>query len=375
MRILIDARYLDGTYTGIGTYSRNLLHNLSRLDSENEYYVLVRPGQKDTMGLGPNFRIITYRPRPVSFSTLLFLGRYVDSLKVDLMHSLFPLAPLFMRTPLMVTVHDLQPFIDPEFSARRPLWIQVLYKFFYRYAYPAVMHRCKWIINVSYHTRDMVAEFFPAEIPKLTVVTSGLDASHFDLPEKDPAEVCERHELNRPFLLYYGSTRPNKNLSNIVRAFAHYARESGDNETELVFILKRDRFFREVKKVMKREEIGDRIRVLDQVSHDDQRAILSRARAFVFPTRYEGFGFPALEAMAAGIPVIASNSGALPEICEDAALVVSPEDPEEIAVAMDSLLHDEALRAKLREKGFEQARRFDWEQAARSVRDIYNLLF
>lgn len=375
MRILIDARYLDGTYTGIGTYSRNLLENLSQLDQTNEYYVLVRPGQTDSLGLGPNFHLITYRPRPVSISTMLFLGGYVDSLKVDLMHSLFPLAPLFMRTPLKITVHDLQPFIDPEFSARRPIWIQLLYKVFYRYAYPAVMRRSKWIVCVSHHTRDTVAELFPTEVSKLAVVTSGLDNRHFEPPQNDPAAVRERHGATRPFVLFYGSTRPNKNLPNIVRAFAHYVREAEDGETELLMILKRDRFFRDVRKVIRKEGITDRVRVLDQVSHNDQRALLGEARLFLFPTRYEGFGFPALEAMAAGIPVIAGQSGALPEICGDAALLVNTEDPVEIAEAIDRVLHDDDLREELCQRGLEQARRFDWQEAARSVRDMYNLLF
>ena len=375
MRILIDARYLDGTYTGIGTYSLNLIENLARLDRENFYYILVRPEFNGTLTLGQNFQLVAYPRKPVSFATLTRLGTYVDSLKVDLMHSTFPIAPVFMKTRLAVTVHDLQPFVDPEFSARRTLLAQSAYNFFYRTVYPATFKHSKWIINVSYHTRDMVAEYFPDQVPKLVVVPSGLDKVHFDPPKNDPAETLHEFRLEKPYLLYYGSTRPNKNLANLVRGFAAYTREFMDNETELVFILKKDRFFRDVERVIRQEKVKSRVRVLDQVTPTAQKAILSRARIFLFATKYEGFGFPALEAMANGVPVIAGRSGALPEVCGRGAEYVSPDNPDEIAWAIQVLLKDDFRREELIKTGVDHARLFDWKEAAERVRDIYKLLF
>jgi len=374
MKILIDARYLDGSFSGIGTYSQNLIENLSRVDSENEYYVLVRPGFGAGLTVGPNFRMISYSPKPVSVATLAALGNYIDSLRVDLVHSLFPLAPLAMRTPLMVTIHDLQPFVDPEFSARRMPWIQLAYRMFYGYAYPAVLKRAKWIISVSYHTQDLVKEFFPAEIPKLIVINSGLDKSLFEPPERDPREVQKRYQLQRPYLLYYGSTRPNKNLLNIVRGFDLLIRQAEEEDTDLLLIVKKDRFYRDVERVIKNLDRESRVRVLDQIPPADQRAILGSARVFLFPTKYEGFGFPALEAMAAGVPVIAGRSGALPEICGNAAEFVNPDEPEDIAAALIRILGSASLREDLIARGHARAHQFDWREAAERVRDIYRLL-
>lgn len=375
MRILIDARYLDGSYTGIGTYSYNLIENLARIDSENFFYVLVRPEFEADWELGSNFQLITYPPKPVSFATLFRLGGYVDSLNVDLMHSTFPIAPVMMRTPLIVTVHDLQPFLDPDFSARRALPVQWGYNFFYRTVYPATFRRAKWILNVSYHTRDSVAELFPDVVPKLIIVHSGLDRSNFESPVADFNGVRERHGLSRPYLLYYGSTRPNKNIPNSIRGFAEYRRAYPESDLEFVMILKKDRFFRDIEKAIRSCHVRDHVRVLDQVSPDDQQSILAHARAFMFATKYEGFGFPALEAMAAGVPVIAGASGALPEICGDAAEFVSPDDATEIAAALHRVLDDQPRRSELTVAGLQHARRFDWKDAAERVRDIYRLLF
>ncbi|HMX61910.1 MAG TPA: glycosyltransferase family 1 protein [Candidatus Sumerlaeota bacterium] len=375
MRILIDARYLDGTYTGIGTYSLNLIENLSRIDRENFYYILVRPEFDARLQLGQNFQLVAYPRKPVSVSTLTRLGRYVDSLKVDLMHSTFPLAPMFMKTRLAVTVHDLQPFIDPEFSARRSLPVQWGYGFFYRTVYPATLNKAKWIINVSYHTRDAVASYFPDLVPKLVVVPSGLDRSHFNAPVRSIEETTRELRLDKPYILYYGSTRPNKNLPNMIRGFATYVRDFEDNETEFVLLLKKDRFFRDIDRVIRQEKVQHRVRVLGQVSPSDQRALLGGARIYMFATKYEGFGFPALEAMAAGIPVIAGRSGALPEICGKAAEYVSPDSPQEIAIAIQVLMRDERRRNELIELGAAHSGMFDWKEAAERVRDIYRLLF
>lgn len=375
MRILIDARYLDGTYSGIGTYSRNLVENLSLLDRENTYYILVRPGFRQPLHVGENFRVLAHSAAPVSLSTMFRLGHYVDSLKVDLMHSTFPVAPLRMKTPLMVTMHDLQPLLDPDFSGGRPLAVQFAYNRFYRFVYPATLRKAKWIINVSYHTRDRLAEFLPELVPKLVVVTSGLDPDHFEPAGEDLPEVLKRHGLQRPYVLYYGSTRPNKNLKNAVLGFFEFMDNYPDDRTEFVLILKQDRFFREVRRLIRTRRRLRRIHVLDQVSIREQKCLLHGASGFLFPTKYEGFGFPAIEAMAARVPVVAGESGALPEVCGDAAEFVDPDDPEDIASALAAVLLNKDRREELIRLGSERASHFNWKDAAERVRDIYRLLF
>ncbi len=375
MRILIDARYLDGTYSGIATYSRELIEHLALIDGKNEYFILVHPSFRGPLEVGENFKLLTYGAKPVSLSTLYSLGRSVDALNVDLMHSLFPVAPRHMRTPLLVTVHDLQPFVDPEFSAKRPRFIQWAYNLFYRHAYPSTLQKAKWIINDSYHTRDTVAEYFPLSTPKLIVARPGLGRSTSSPPYEEFQAVRDRHGLENPYVLYYGSTRPNKNIPNMIRAFRRYLDQHEDAATEFILILKKDRFYRDISRAIRHEGLKGRVKVFNQVSYADQRALLRNARAFLFATKYEGFGFPVLEAMAAGVPVLAADSGALPEICDEAALFVSPDESEEIARGIGQLLTEIPLRERLIERGRRHVEQFDWKESAERIHGIYQLLF
>jgi glycosyltransferase involved in cell wall biosynthesis len=375
MRIVIDARYLDGTYTGIATYSRMLVEHLARVDQDNEYIVLVRPGFTSRLDLGDNFRLHNYAPRPVSIATMLALGRLVDSFQPDLLHSFFPIAPLTSKTPVMVTVHDMQPFVDPDFSARRIRPVQWAYNAFYRHVYPASLRRAKWALCDSYYTRDIVNELLPDLRAKLMVLTPGLDPDYIQPWQGDPEPVLHRLRLQGPYVLYYGSTRPNKNLPNQTRGFARYLSRTGDTTTTMVLVLRRDRFFHDLQRVIRAEGIEDRVRIIDPLAEDDHRAVLARASAFLFATKYEGFGFPALEAMAAGVPVLAGLSGALPEVCADAAEFANPDDPDSIATALAKLLCDTEHRFVLITRGRARATQFSWQEVAQSLRDIYNLLF
>lgn len=376
MRIIIDARYLDGTFSGIATYSTQLLEHLAQVDQVNEYTVLVRPGFHGRINLGENFELMSYGPQPISLSTMFHLGRSVDALGGDLMHSLFPLAPMMMRTPLMISIHDLQPFVDPDFSSRRLLPMQWGYNTFYRRVYPATLSRSRWAVTASRYTRNLVAELLPDHLPKVLVVPSGL-APDLRSPviEGDPAAIPKDHGISEPYLLYYGSTRPNKNLPTQLRGFARYLEESGDTETTFVMILKKDRFFREIRRVIKMEALEGRVRILDQLPTPKKRAILARARAMMFVTKYEGFGFPALEAMAAGVPVLTAQSGALDEICCQGAEYADPDDPHDIARGIAVVLHNQMRRAELLEHAHQRIHVFDWKLSAEHIRDIYTLLF
>lgn len=376
MRILIDARYLDGTFSGIATYSTQLLEHLALVDQVNEYTVLVRPGFHGQINLGENFELMSYGPQPISLSTMFHLGRSVDALGLDVMHSLFPLSPMMMRTPLMISIHDLQPFVDPDFSSRRLLPMQWGYNAFYRRVYPATLSRSRWAITASRYTRNLVAELLPEHLPKILVVPSGLAPDLREASfEGDPAPILTDHGVKEPYLLYYGSTRPNKNLPTQLRGFARYLERSGDTETTLVLILKKDRFFRDIRRVIKGESLEGRVRVLDQLPTQKKRAILARARAMLFVTKYEGFGFPALEAMAAGIPVLSAASGALDEICCEGAEYADPDDPEDIARGIAVVLHNSMRRAELLEHAHRRIQVFDWKTTAEHVRDVYTLLF
>jgi glycosyltransferase involved in cell wall biosynthesis len=378
MRIVLDARYLDGTYSGIGTYSRLLVEHLARIDQKSEYWVVVRPEFRGDITAGPNFQFFSYPAKPTSWRTYFRIHKLFESIQPDVVHALSPTAPALYAGPMVVTLHDLQPFTDPDYHGRRPRPVRALFHTGYKLAYPNTLAGARWIVCDSYATRDDAARLFPGIVPKLVVVPPGLDTAHFAPVEPEAVERARlKFTLGSRYLLYYGSTRPNKNLPNLVRAFARVVQDPDEpiEDLTLVLALKRDRFFRDIEKVIAGRGLGPRVRILDQVNRTDQRALLAGATAFCFATKHEGFGFPPLEAMATGVPVLAGDSAALPEVVGDAALLVDPDDPKDIAAAIRRLATDEALRSDLVERGRERAKRFDWNDTASRIHDIYRLLF
>ena len=379
-RILLDARYLDGSFSGIATYSRCLLEHLAQVDKENHYQVIVRPSFNGDIQLGENFELLSWKPRPISLQTVIRLHDFTNELNPDIFHALHPMTPVFHEGNMMVTVHDMQPFTDPNFHGRRLRPIRNLYRNFYRWAYPNAFSRAKWILCVSYATRDDMARLLPGTVPKLVVVPSGLE-----VPLEEPLDdeyvqsVLTKHDLRGPYLIYYGSTRPNKNLPNMVRAFSRLRAENprgeGPGNLTLVLVVRRDRFFRDVERVIQHEGLGEAVKVLPPVSQKNKQVLLKSAAAMAFVTKHEGFGFPPLEAMAAGVPVVAGKSGSLPEVLGSAAQWADPEDPADMAAAFAEVLDNEKLRARLIKRGHERAGAFSWTDAALRVRDIYNLLF
>jgi glycosyltransferase involved in cell wall biosynthesis len=377
MEIVLDARYLSKRYSGIATYSQCLVEHLSRLDTENHYRVLVHKTFKGRLEVGENFEIVPHRARPVSLQTLSTVSKVCKGRAVDVFHSFFPLAPLGLTTPLLVTLHDLQPFWDPQFSARRPRWIRAAYDKFYHWVYPATLHLARWIVVDSEATRSGLRDLFPELAPKAIVVPLGLSESAFQLPgAEEIAQVKTRYNLDSSYFLYYGSTRPNKNLPNLLEGYARFRKQHPElGEVLMVMVVQADRFFHDAMAVIRREGIRGDVRLLQPVSEHERKALLCGASVFCFPSRYEGFGLPVLEAQAAGTPALASTSAALPETGGPGAAYVDPDDVDAMAEKLFQLHADAALRATLIEAGRENCRRFSWAETARQTLEIYSLLF
>lgn len=377
MNIVIDARYLSNRYSGIATYSQSLIEHLAMSDTENSYRVLVHRSFKGRIAAGENFEFVPCKGWPVSFRTLFRMGKYIRSFQADVYHSLFPMAPLGLRAPLLVTLHDLQPFWDPRFSARRPRMLRAAYDRFYRWVYPATLRAARWIITDSEATRAGVRDLFPDLAHKTIVVPLGLSESAFLAPAPtDIEQVRARYNLDSPYFLYYGSTRPNKNLPRLAEAFGIMRRTHPEaKDLLLVMAVQPDRFFSETMTVIRRWGLRGDVRILQPVSESERRALLAAASVFCFPSQYEGFGLPVLEAQAANVPVLASNSAALPETGGEGAVYVNAKDSSAIAQQMFTLHNDVPLRRSLILKGRANCLRFSWAETAARTLEIYRLLF
>jgi glycosyltransferase involved in cell wall biosynthesis len=376
MKIAIDARYLSSLYSGIGVYSENLVLQLSRIDTTNQYLVIVHPTYAKSLKLGDNFRVITYHARPVSLKTLLMLPRILVQEEVDLLHSLFPLAPLFFEGNLLVTVHDLQPLLVPEFTGKRPIPIRKAYDYFYRWIYPRTLRKAKWIVAVSEATKAYITNLFPDLKHKTIVVHSGIERDFITGVEPFAVrKTVEKYAIPEKYLLYVGSTRPNKNLPQMIRAFAQLVKSDSQFE-DLIFlmVLQRDRFFKDCERLIDKLQLRQRVKILENLTEEEKKVVVAYASLLFFATKYEGFGFPILEAQALGTPVLASDCSALPEIAGSAAVLVDPDKPDKMAEGIRKILSDDAFRTTLIKKGKTNVLRFSWEKTARQILDIYTHL-
>lgn len=377
MHIGIDARYLGEANTGLAYYSENLLEALARIDSDNQYTVYVNASLNRRLKLGPNFRLVPLRGRPNSFRSMLRFSAAVRAEDFDLLHVHFPLAPVLADCPIIITVHDMLPYVRESniFALRFRPW-RILWSYM---IYPMALMRAKWIICVSHATRDSLSRMFPNVFQKTIIVHSGGNPMFRARVEAATVELI-RSRLNLPehYILYSGSTRADKNIEGMLQAFARL-RQRNPAMDELFFVL--DISGEEInlallQRLVAQYGVKDRVRLIRNAGDEERRVIFEDARALFLLSRYEGFCFPILEAQACSLPVLAADSGALPEIAgEHGAVFVDPDNLEEIVSMLERVLLEEDLRAYLVEHGHENTKRFEWPRAAEQIKQIYEFLF
>jgi glycosyltransferase involved in cell wall biosynthesis len=282
------------------------------------------------------------------------LPRIYRQLQAALLFSPLPEAPLYNHCNYVVTVHDLIGLrFANSFSPLIP---------YFRYYIPQVLHQAKHIICDSTATARDIADFYQISSAKITPILLAYDAAHFR-----KLDISDRTRSQPPYFLYLGRHDPYKNLHRIVEAFAKIA--SGDCELWLGGSYDR-RYTPKLQVQAKELGLSDRIKFLDYVPYDRLPILLNQALALVFPTLWEGFGLPVLEAMACGTPVITSNLSSLPEVAGDAAILIDPYNVEEMAAAMQAVAEDEKLRSRLSALGLERASQFSWAKTGRATVEI-----
>lgn len=375
MKILLDARYLDGRHSGIGMYSEQLIAHMAPLAPQNTFECLVQPGYRPHGDMPGNVRLLPYPARPLSLKTVFSLHRLIGQRRADLFHALFPVTPIFYRGPMVVTVHDLQPLQMKSWTGGRPWPVKVAYDQFYHWMYRRSFARASTLISVSRATANAMANVDAGLKAKTTVIHSGLAPGARDVVDPQGLDRLKKvHGLPENYLLYYGSTRPNKNLVHMLDAFARLKASDPSRHEGLgfVLVLSPDRFMGEILATIDRLRISSWIHILKPISHEEKITLLKGAKLLYFVTKYEGFGFPLLEAQAQGLAALISDLDALPEVASDSALAVNPDDPQAMAEGLSRLLDDEALRQELIQRGYRNLERFSWAAAARATLAVYD---
>lgn len=379
LRIAIDVRHVRDF--GIGTYIRSLVHALGHLDSTNHYVLVALPEDARTLsGLPPNFETRLYGYPDSDLLDHIRFPVFLRSLAPDLSHIPLNRVPAFMIKPYVVTIHDMASLLFEERAGLRAN--------LHRYRFRRGLARAERVIAVSEATRRDVQNVLGISAERVRLVYNAPSPEFFQHrhvadaraagPEGerlDRQRILERYQVNYPFILYAGNIRPQKNIPRLVEAFA-VAREQLVNHPvyhDLHLIIIGDEISRypSVRRAVIQSRVEQVVRFLGFVPFDTLRTFYESAAAFVFPSLYEGFGLPPLEAMASGTPVVTSSISSLPEVVADAAVKVNPENVFDIARGIREVLLDETLRADLVCKGRAQAARYSWERTAREVLEIY----
>ncbi|HEY8446038.1 MAG TPA: glycosyltransferase family 1 protein [Thermomicrobiales bacterium] len=281
--------------------------------------------------------------------------------RLDLFHGTVNVLPRALPCPAVVTIHDLAFLRWPEQVPTRR------YRYLAREV-RAAARRASRILAVSNSTKVDVVELLGVEPARVHVTPLGVDCRFRPAPPDAIARLRERHGCSRPFMLAVSTLEPRKNLPALLRAFS---RVVDDVPHDLMLVGPEGWLTGELHDTLRRLGLGERVRLTGFVADHELPVWYSAADLFVFPSLYEGFGLPVVEAMACGAPVVTSNVSSLPEVAGDAALLVDPRDEEAIASAMLRVLTDSAFAADLRQRGLQQARRFTWEQTAAATVAAY----
>ncbi len=364
MRIAIDARKLHDF--GIGTYIRNILVGLARLDRQTEYIVLCRPEDADIVGeLAANFRPVIETARPYSIGEQIRIPLTLVRERAHLLHEPHYVLPPATRCRTVVTIHDCIHLMFPQYLPG------ALAHFYARASMWSAVRKSDRILTVSEASKRDILRFFDISPDKVEVISNVIDERFLAPPDEERMDLIrQRYQLDHPFLLYVGNVKPHKNLERLIDAFGR-VRASGLDELRLVIIGDELSRYPALRQAVHRHRLDKHVRFLGFQPHDRLVAFYRLARAFVFPSLYEGFGLPPLEAMACGTPVVTSNVSSLPEVAGGAALLVDPYDPASIADGICRAVSDETLRQQLTGRGLARAREFSWTESVSAVHRIY----
>ncbi len=375
MDILIDLRLLSkGKTSGIEEYTRFLLENLIEIDKNNKYFVFYNGLKKAPLPISwQNDKRIEIVERKIPNKLIDFSFRFLKfpkiekvAKKVDLI-----LSPHFNILPptkakRIITFHDLSLVHFPEFYSHRKRfwhWLQ---------NYKAQAKKADAIIAVSEFTKNDLVQTLGVEEGKIKVVYSGLNPKYKKLNNKDEEllNFCRDKDLTFPFLLFVGVIEPRKNISGIIKAF-HVIKEKNEiDNLHLIIVGGKGWLCDEIMNEVKRSPFQKQIIFWGHASEKELLFLYNLANVFVYPSFFEGFGFPPLEAQICGTPVVSSNRSSLPEILGKSALLVNPCQLEELVLAIESLIFDGKLREKIVKEGLQNASRFNWSKTAKRVINI-----
>ncbi|UAY52938.1 glycosyltransferase family 4 protein [Ferruginibacter albus] len=357
---------------GMEIVALEIIRQLQKIDTTNKYIVLAKNDEDDQcIEATNNFSIHKIPDSSYPIWEQQKLPAIVNKIKPDLLHCTANTAPLFCKVPMVITIHDVIYMESVNFSGSSYQNFGNLYR---RFIVPRVAKKAKLVITVSEYEKKVIADRLKLAEEKIRVVYNAVNPQFNVITDNDTLSRFKiQYKLPEKFILHFANTAPKKNTIGVLKAYSKYVASNKDSLPLVLTDCKREYITNWL------NEIGDptlinKIQVLDYVVFNDVPFLYNLATVFLYPSHRESFGMPVIEAMACGTPVITSNTSALPEIAGGAALLVDPANADEIFSGIERLLSDPLLYGNQKEKGFLNAARFTWKEAAEKTLSIYKEL-
>jgi glycosyltransferase involved in cell wall biosynthesis len=370
MKIGIEAQRIFRTRKhGMDIYALELIRALQKVDKENQYFIFVKPGP-DSSCLQPteNFQIVEIKGLTYADWEQIQLPRAARKYQLDLLHCTSNTAPLFLSVPLILTLHDII-YLNRSFAGGS--WYQRLGHHYRKWIVPRLINKAEQILTVSAYEQGNIETHFNGVANKISYLYNGVHPKFRKrfCPEK---LFAFKQQLGLPaeYLFFLGNTAPKKNMIRVLKAYALY-RNATQDPLPLVIAETSDAELSNLLLQLGLKNLRSHIYLTGYVAHDQLPALYQAARLFLYPSLIESFGIPILEAMSCRVPVITSETSAMPEVAGNAAKLIDPSKEEDISRAITEVLDNPELQAEMVEKGYARAQKFTWEANARQTQAVY----
>ena len=366
-KISLEVQWAVGKKTGVGWYIYNIVKELSKSDRNDYIAEFINFMGRHDVKSQIDYDIKIKQNKMLTYTMYNFLTKKMNishnlifGTKSDIYHFFNFTIPKNINGKVIITIYDTVFFSAPETMGDM--------KAISEYKYAA--ERSDLIITISESAKSDIIKHFNVDEKKIQIVTPGIDLQKYSYNYTDIEleNVRKKYDLPQNYILYLGTIEPRKNIERIVKAFKNYKKEVKD-DLKLVIVGNKGWKYDNIMKLI--ESMGTDIIITGYIDEEDKIPIYKLAQFFVFPSLYEGFGMPVLEAMAAGVPVVTSNVSSLPEVAGNAAILVDPLSEDEILEAYKKILSDKQLQREMIEKGLEQAKKFQWKKSVEVLEKVY----
>ncbi|MBE8539371.1 glycosyltransferase [Geoglobus acetivorans] len=375
MKIGIIANSIDDIKTGVASYPYNLIKYLPYY-RDNEYYIIHYKKNELINNMIKTYDFINDFIIPIPKKTpfgheiqkMILIPTKLNKMDFDIIHDTYHFGPfLFLKkSKKILTVYDLTPLLFPETHRKSRVLM-------HKYIFPLILKSSDKIITDSYSTKSDLIKYFKIPENKIKVIYLAADERFKPLKEDEINKIRQKYKLKNPFILYVGTVEPRKNIQTLLKAY--YKLKKQGIKHKLVIAGKIGWKYKPIFETIDKLDLKKDVIFTGYVPDEDLPALYNAADIFIYPSLYEGFGLPPLEAMACGTPVITSNTSSLPEVVGNAGIMVDPYDIDGLAKAMYEVLTNEGLKEEMRKKGLERAKMFNWRKTAEETLNVYEEVY